>query len=60
MKFHLITSIIVLSIVGLVIYILNSPLFLSFIMLGAITFGSAYLIYKLYKGVYRSVKNILD
>jgi hypothetical protein len=59
MKLHLITSLIVATIVSLVILILNSPLLLSFIILGAIISLGVWALYRLYKSVYQSVRNIL-
>jgi membrane protein implicated in regulation of membrane protease activity len=58
MKLHLITSFIVALIVTLVVFILNSPLFLSFVLFALIVVLCGYGTYKLYRAVYQSVKNI--
>jgi hypothetical protein len=60
MKLHLITSFIVALIVTLVVFILNSPLFLSFVLFALIVVLCGYGTYKLYRTVYQSVKNIFE
>lgn len=59
MKLHLISSFIVALIVSLVVLVLNSPLLLSFILFAGIIVLCTFGVYKLYKNVYQSVRNIL-
>ena len=57
MKLHLVTTLLLLALVGLVVYVLNSPFIMSMILLGAFIYFGIWASIKAYKMIYQMVKN---
>jgi hypothetical protein len=57
MKLHIITTLLLLALIGVVIYILNSPFIMSTILLAALIYFGIWASVKAYKMIYQMVKN---
>jgi len=57
MKLHIITTLLLLALIGVVIYILNSPFIMSTILLAALIYLGIWASIKAYKMIYQMVKN---
>ena len=57
MKLHIITTLLLLALVGLVVYVLNSPFIMSIILLAALIYFGIWASIKAYKMIYQMVKN---
>lgn len=57
MKLHIITTLLLLALIGVVIYILNSPFIMSIIILVALIYFVIWASIKVYKMIYQMVKN---
>jgi energy-coupling factor transporter transmembrane protein EcfT len=57
MKLHIITTLLLLVLIGVVIYILNSPFIMSIILLAALIYFGIWASIKVYKMIYQMVKN---
>lgn len=57
MKLHLVTTLLLLALVGLVVYVLNSPFIMSIILLAALIYFGIWASIKAYKMIYQMVKN---
>lgn len=57
MKLHIITTLLLLALVGLVVYVLNSPFIMSMILLGALIYFVIWASIKVYKMIYQMIKN---
>jgi energy-coupling factor transporter transmembrane protein EcfT len=59
MKLHLVTTLLLLSLIGLVVYVLNSPFAMSIILLLALIYFGIWASIKAYKMIYQMVKNFM-
>lgn len=59
MKLHLVTTLLLLALVGLVIYVLNSPFIMGIILLIALIYFGIWASIKAYKMIYQMVKNFM-
>jgi hypothetical protein len=57
MKLHIITTLLLLVLIGIVIYILNSPFIMSVILLAALNYLGIWASIKVYKMIYQMIKN---
>ena len=57
MKLHIRTTLLLLVLIGVVIYILNSPFIMSIILLAALIYFGIWASIKAYKMIYQMVKN---
>jgi hypothetical protein len=60
MKQHVVSSLILLALIGLVIYVLNSPFVMSIILLCALIYVSVWASIKVYKMIHQMVKNFMS
>lgn len=59
MKIHLVTTLLLLALIGLVVYVLNSPFAMSIILLLALIYFGIWASIKAYKMIYQMVKNFM-
>ena len=59
MKLHLVTTLLLLALMGLVVYVLNSPFAMSIILLLALIYFGIWASIKAYKMIYQMVKNFM-
>ena len=59
MKLHLVTTLLLLALIGLVVYVLNSPFAMSIILLLALIYFGIWASIKAYKMIYQMVKNFM-
>jgi hypothetical protein len=59
MRFHVVTTLLFLALIGLVIYILNSPYIMSIILLVLMIYLGVLISIKAYKMIYQMVKNFM-
>jgi hypothetical protein len=57
MKLHITTTLLLLALIGVVIYILNSPFIMSIILLVALIYFVIWASIKVYKMIYQMIKN---
>lgn len=57
MKLHIITTLLLLSLIGVVVYVLNSPFIMSIILLAALIYFGIWASIKAYKMIYQMLKN---
>jgi hypothetical protein len=60
MKQHVVSALILLALIGLVIYVLNSPFVMSIILLIALIYFGIWASIKVYKMIYQMVKNFMS
>lgn len=60
MKLHLVTTLLLLALMGLVVYVLNSPFAMSIILLLALIYFGIWASIKAYKMIYQMVKNFMS
>ena len=60
MKLHALSAFLLLSLIGLVIYVLNSPFVMSIILLIALIYFGIWASIKVYKMIYQMVKNFMS
>jgi hypothetical protein len=60
MKLHITTTLLLLALIGLAIYILNSPFIMSVILLAALIYLGIWASIKAYKMIYQMVKNFMS
>ena len=60
MKLHALSALLLLSLIGLVIYVLNSPFVMSIILLIALIYFGIWASIKVYKMIYQMVKNFMS
>ena len=59
MKFHAVSTLLLLALIGLVIYVLNSPFIMGIILLVALIYFVIWASVKVYKMIYQMVKNFM-
>jgi hypothetical protein len=60
MKQHVVSSLILLALIGLVIYVLNSPFIMSIIILVALIYFGIWASIKAYKMIHQMVENFMS
>jgi energy-coupling factor transporter transmembrane protein EcfT len=59
-KQHVVSSLILLALIGLVIYVLNNPFIMSIILLFSLIYFSVWASIKAYKRIHQMVKNFMS
>ena len=60
MKLHAVSALLLLALIGLAIYVLNSPFVMSIILLIALIYFGIWASIKAYKMIYQMVKNFMS
>jgi hypothetical protein len=59
MRFHIVTALLLLALIALVVYILNSPFIMSIILLVLMIYLGVLISIKAYKMIYQMLKNFM-